>query len=348
MRRNHARERLESGEPSVGTWLSIPSPEAAGLIARLGFDWLTVDAEHNPVDILTLSRMFDAISAFGTAPMVRIPWNTPEHFKRVLDCGAWGVVVPMVNSKAEAEQAVDAARYHPLGSRSVGGSGHAMSFRASSTDYYARANDEILLVLQIEHIDAVERCDEILGVPGVDACFIGPNDLAASMGLGLGTPLESDEPAVVEAIEHVLNTARGLDVAPGIHTSGVDGLNMRISQGFQFLALASESRFMVSSLTEAISDLNWSPSPREGDTADPGEARPLLVVALTRHRSTGGKRDERTTHAGSDLRSNVPALHGRGRAGGDTARTVLRSRFRGCRCPCREQFSPHLRRKSCQ
>ncbi len=271
MLHNHARKRLESGEPSIGTWLSVPSPEAAALVARLGFDWLTIDAEHSPVDILTLARMFSAISAFGTAPMVRIPWNTPENFKRVLDAGAWGIVVPMVNSREEAERAVEATRYHPLGNRSVGGSGHAMSFRAESSDYYARANEEILLVLQIEHEQGVENCEEILSVPGVDACFIGPNDLAASMGLGIGTPLESDNPAVVEAIEHIRTTAKKVGVAPGIHTSGVDGMNMRIEQGFQYLALASESRYMVASLTEALGDVNWIPSERDTPGAASGE-----------------------------------------------------------------------------
>jgi 4-hydroxy-2-oxoheptanedioate aldolase len=268
---NHARRRLESGEPSIGTWLSVPSPETAGLAARLGFDWLTVDAEHSPVDILTLARMFSAISAWGTAPMVRIPWNTPENFKRVLDAGAWGIVVPMVNSREEAEQAVEATRYHPAGRRSVGGSGHAMSFRAEAGEYYARANDEILLVLQIEHIEGVEQCREILSVPGVDACFIGPNDLAASMGLGLGTPLESDNPRVVEAIDHVLQTAKSVGIAPGIHTSGVEGINMRIEQGFQYLALASESRYMVASLGAALSQVNWTASPRDTPGGAGGE-----------------------------------------------------------------------------
>src|SRR5690606_18181817 len=142
--------------------------------------------------------------------------------KRVLDAGAWGIVVPMVNSREEAERAVEATRYHPLGRRSVGGSGHAMSFRAATGDYYARANDEILLVLQIEHIEGVEHCEEILSVAGVDACVIGPNDLAASMGLALGTPLESDNPRVVEAIDHILKPAQSAGVAPGIHTSGVE------------------------------------------------------------------------------------------------------------------------------
>src|SRR3954452_27706 len=122
MRANHVRRRLAAGEPSIGTWLALPSPEAAEYVSTLGFDWLVVDTEHNPVDIRTLSLMFGAIASNGAAPMVRIPWNLPENFKRVLDSGAWGIVVPMVNSRAEAEQAVQATRFPPRGFRSVGGS----------------------------------------------------------------------------------------------------------------------------------------------------------------------------------------------------------------------------------
>ena len=186
MRANHVRRRLAAGQASIGTWLALPSPEAAEYMSRLGFDWLVVDSEHNAVDIRTLAQMFGAMGATSTAPMVRIPWNDPQNFKRVLDAGAWGIVVPMVNSREEAERAVEATRYHPLGGRSVGGGRHALSFATTASEYYAHANDEVLLVLQIEHIDGVEHADEIFSVPGVDACFIGPNDLGASMGIGLG------------------------------------------------------------------------------------------------------------------------------------------------------------------
>src|SRR5207247_3593627 len=121
-------ERLRRGEPSIGTWLSVPSPYMAEQVARVGLDWLVVDAEHNAVDVHTLGLMFMAMSASPVAPMVRIPWHTPEHDKRVLDAGAWGIVVPMVCSRAEAELAVESARYAPIGNRSVGGGRHALSF----------------------------------------------------------------------------------------------------------------------------------------------------------------------------------------------------------------------------
>jgi 4-hydroxy-2-oxoheptanedioate aldolase len=260
MRANHVKRRLAAGEPSVGTWLALPSPEAAEYVSTLGFDWLVVDTEHNAVDIRTLSQMFGVIAPSGVAPMVRIPWNQPENFKRVLDAGAWGIVVPMVNSKEEAERAVEATRFPPKGKRSVGGSIPAVRFGTNGGDYLKHADEEILLVLQIEHIDAVEHCDEILGVPGVDACFIGPNDLAASMGIGLGVPLEGTDPRMIEAIAHVEKTAKAVGVAPGIHCSGSAGVNQRIAEGFQFLALASELRYLLSGLNDALGELNWAKS----------------------------------------------------------------------------------------
>ena len=258
MRANHVRRRLAKGEPSIGTWLSLPSPESAEYTSKLGFDWLVVDSEHNPVDIRTLAQMFSAMSSSSTAPMVRIPWNDPQNFKRVLDAGAWGVVVPMVNSREEAERAVEATRYHPLGSRSVGGGRHALSWGTTASEYYGHANDEVLLVLQIEHIDGADHANEIFSVPGIDACFIGPNDLAASMGLGLGVPLECDLPPVVEAIAHIRETAKKHGVAPGIHCSSADAINRRMDEGFQFCAMASELRYMLGGLSADIEKLNWT------------------------------------------------------------------------------------------
>ena len=262
MRANHVRRRLAAGEPSIGTWLSLPSPEAAEYVSRLGFDWLVVDSEHNPIDIRTLAQMFAAMAASSIAPMVRIPWNNPENFKRVLDAGAWGVVVPMVNSRAEAEAAVSAAKYPPRGTRSLGGGMRAIRWGSTADEYSRHADDEILVVLQIEHIDGVNVADEILSVPGVDACFIGPNDLAASMGISLGIPLESDHPELVAAVEEIRAACLRNGVAPGIHCSGPAGINQRIAEGFQFLAMASELKFLLSGLQDGLRAVEWTPSPR--------------------------------------------------------------------------------------
>jgi 4-hydroxy-2-oxoheptanedioate aldolase len=279
---NHAKRRLQAGEPSVGTWLSLPSAEAAEYLAGIGFDWLTVDAEHNPIDITVMSQMFGSIAAAGTAPLVRIPWNTGENIKRVLDAGAWGIVVPMVNSRAEAEAAVEAAKYPPRGVRSLGGNLRTVRWGATAAEYHQHADDEILVVLQIEHIKGVEAADEILSVPGVDACFIGPNDLAASMGISLGVPLESTNPELMAAIEEIRNACVRNGVAPGIHCSGPEGVTQRIGEGFQFLAMASELKFLISGLQDALAAVPWTSSPRTS-VGEAAELAPIEVKDAIRY-----------------------------------------------------------------
>lgn len=254
---NHVKRRFKDGKPSIGTWLSVPSPYMAEQIAHVGFDWLVCDAEHNPMTIETLANMFIAMAGTGTAPLVRIPWNTAENIKRVLDAGAWGIVVPMVNSRAEALAAVSAAKYPPLGERSIGGGRHKLSLGAASDqDYTGLANDNTLVVVQIEHISAVEKVDEILSVPGIDACYIGPNDLMASMGLRPAG--DSDLPQFVEAVKHVLDTSKACGVAPGMHVYSVESINKRIAEGFQMLALSSELGLMLSTMKSSLARINWA------------------------------------------------------------------------------------------
>src|SRR6202521_4407146 len=156
MRPNPVKNALREGKPAVGTWLSLGSITAARFMARTGFAWLTADIEHSLVDWETATHMFASIADAGCIALARVPANRHDHIKRVLDNGAHGIVVPMVNSREEALAAVAAAKYPPVGNRSVGGSVHALNFGASANDYFARANDEILVVLQCEHIDAVE------------------------------------------------------------------------------------------------------------------------------------------------------------------------------------------------
>lgn len=253
MKKNHVRAKLKRGEPSVGTWLTLPDPVAAHLMARTGFDWLTVEMEHTNITNRIAAESFAIIAATGPAPFARVPWNTGENIKRVLDTGAWGIVVPMVNSRAEAEAAVAAARYQPLGTRSVGGQLHALNFDTDPATYYAQANEEILVVVMAEHIQAVEAADEILSVPGIDAVFIGPNDLHNSMGLK--PTFASDKKEVVEAIDHIRKTARKHGVAPGIHVLDATTAKRRIEEGFQFIAVASEVAMMLGKAREITAAL---------------------------------------------------------------------------------------------
>ncbi len=250
MRTNPVRAKLKRGEPSIGTWLTLPDPISARLMASAGFDWLTVEMEHTPVTIEIAAQSFAMIAAGGTVPLVRVPWNTGENIKRVLDCGAWGIVVPMVNSRAEAEAAVAAARYAPEGIRSIGGQFHATLFDTDSATYYARANQEILVVLMAEHVKAIAAIDDILSVPGIDVVFIGPNDLHKSMGKA--PAFDSDDPEYVAAVKKVFNAARKYGVAPGIHVVDAAAAKRRREEGFQFIAITSEAGMMLAKAAETI------------------------------------------------------------------------------------------------
>src|SRR4029077_11142348 len=215
MRPNPVKQALRAGKPSVGTWLSLGSITASRFLARAGFAWLTVDIEHSLVDWETATHMFASIADAGCPALARVPANRHDHIKRVLDNGAQGVVVPMVNSREEAQAAVAAVLYPPAGTRSVGGSVHALNFRTTAPDYYAHANEELLVVLQCEHIQAVEHADRIFSVPGIDAIFVGPNDLAASMR-GKDGKGPSGE-ATRDAMKHILATCKKHTVAAGVH-----------------------------------------------------------------------------------------------------------------------------------
>ncbi len=257
MKTNHVRAKLKRGEPSVGTWLTLPDTMAARLMAQVGFDWLTVELEHSPTNFETAANSFAVIAATGPVPLARVPFNTVENIKRVLDTGAYGIVVPMVNSRAEAEAAVAAARYQPLGTRSIGGQIHAANFDTDPATYYARANEEILVVLMAEHIKAIEAADDILRLPGIDVIFIGPNDLHNSMGKP--PAFESEHKEYVDAVQHILKTARKYGVAPGIHVVDAAAARRRLAEGFQFIAVASEAGMMLAKAAETAQALGLTP-----------------------------------------------------------------------------------------
>lgn len=253
MRPNTVKRALQAGQPSVGTWLSLGSITAARFMARTGLSWLTVDIEHSLVDWETATHMFATIADAGCVALARVPANRHDHIKRVLDNGAMGVVIPMVNSRQEAEDAVAACLYPPRGNRSVGGSVHALNFGTSANDYYEHANDEIAVIVQCEHIDAVERADEIFSVPGIDAIFVGPNDLAASMRSKDNKPPSGK--ATQEAMDHILKTCKKHKVAPGVHCGSADEVNARIAEGWQFMAITSELKMMLNGAAAEVKKL---------------------------------------------------------------------------------------------
>src|SRR5947209_11590413 len=252
MRTNQVKEKLKRGEPALGAWLSLPSVSSARIIARLGFDWLVVDMEHSAQNPVLMADMVATIADAGTcAPMVRIPANSVEWFKWTLDAGAWGVVVPMVNSREEAQRVVEYAKYPPLGARSIGGAFAPYGFGITDWPGYARvANDEIIVTVQIESALALQNLDEILSVPGIDVAFVGPNDLHAQLGLTPST--EGAEPEFVEALERIKAAAQKHHVALGIFSGGGEAAAERVRQGFQMISVTTDLSSMIAAATRNL------------------------------------------------------------------------------------------------
>ncbi len=261
MRPNQVKKALKEGQPAVGTWLSLGSIVASRFLARAGFSWLTVDIEHTLVDWETATHMFASIADAGCIALARVPAGRHDHIKRVLDNGAHGIVAPMINSREEAEHAVSACYYPPRGNRSVGGSVHALNFGASAPSYFQNADNEVLVILQCEHITSVENADSIFSVPGIDAIFVGPNDLAASMRSKDGKPPSAE--ATDQALKHILETCKKYNVAAGYHCQHAEEVNMRIAQGWQFLAVGSELKLMMNGVKQVLDGIDMAASSKD-------------------------------------------------------------------------------------
>ena len=243
MIRNHVKQSLKAGRPQFGTLLNFGDPLVAEMMAAVGFDWLLVDTEHGPIDLATLATMFATITRYPVAPFVRVHAIAEENFKRVLDAGAWGVLAPNVRTREEAELLVAACKYPPAGVRSLGSGRFALSFKTDPQTYFARANDELLVIAQVEHIDAVKNIDAILSVPGIDACYVGPNDFCASMGLA--PSLEPPHREFEEAMRTVLAAAKRHGVAAGIHSATPETVNRRIAEGWTLVGMLNDQRLLV-------------------------------------------------------------------------------------------------------
>ena len=232
---NVVLDKLRRGEPSVGTWISLGTPQSAELQAQVGWDWLLVDVEHSPVGFDGMVNCFRAAQLGGCAPFARVPWNDTIWIQRTLDAGAMGVLVPMVNTRQDAEFAVSNTRYAPAGMRSFGGSRLAAY---TSRDYRLWAEDNLAVAVQIETAEAVQNLSEIVSVPGIDACYIGTSDLMLSLGLGeMGTEHE-------KVVQQVLATCRAAGMPCGAWCNTGAEVARRIAEGFQFLNCGSDGGHM--------------------------------------------------------------------------------------------------------
>ena len=247
MRPNTALRAWRDGRQTIGAWLSIDSSYTAEIIAQVGFDWACLDTQHGVIGDGDVMPMLQAISTTDTIPFVRVPWNDPATIMRVLDWGAYGVVVPLVDTAEDARRAVAACRYPPAGIRS---SGPARGRLYGGADYQEHANEEIACVVMIETAQALENLDGILSTPGVDAAYIGPADLAYALGL---TPTgDNSHPTHAAAVQRIFDACLRHGVAPGIHTSSVEYASRYLEMGFQMVTLGSEHRWMQARAAEEL------------------------------------------------------------------------------------------------
>jgi len=250
MRTNPVKAKLRSGQPVFGTWLSLGDLFATRLLARMGWDWLTLDIEHQPFDWSQAALIFAAIADAGGIPLARVPEGNHYLIKRVLDAGAYGIVVPMVNTVEQAKAAIAAAKYPPVGNRSLGGGMHSLNFSTTSAEYFAKANDEILVVLQTESPTGIANAREIYSLPGVDAIFVGPVDLRANMTTPDGRKATDAE--FEAALQQIIQIGKETGCPTGMHCMDPKTALDRAAQGMQFIAVASELRMMTAKAEEML------------------------------------------------------------------------------------------------
>jgi 4-hydroxy-2-oxoheptanedioate aldolase len=253
MRANTLKEIWKRGDAAINGWLSIPSSFSAEVMAHQGFDSLVVDMQHGVVEYQVAVTMLQAISTVDVVPMARVPWNDPAWIMKILDAGAYGVICPMINTRQDAEALVGACKYAPRGFRSFG------PVRASlyaGADYAQHANDTVVVMPMIETAEAVKNIDAILAVPGVDAVYVGPSDL--SLTLGCTPRLDQTEAPVVAAQQAIVDACKRHKVAAGIHCATAAYASKMIAAGYQFVTLASESRFMAAKAAEEVGAVRQS------------------------------------------------------------------------------------------
>ncbi len=238
---NPVKQRLLKGEKLLGSWAQLCSPMSSEILARAGFDFLLIDMEHAPGDFMVLMSQIQAMGRYPAAPIVRVPWNDFVTIKRTLDTGATGIHVPYVNTAAEAEAAVRAVRYAPEGIRGIAGSPRASGYGMSVQNYITRANEELLLYIALETQESVDNLDAMLKVKGVDGIFIGPMDLATSLGY-LGNPGHPDVQQVIRGIEKkVLGSGKFLGTIAG----GYDQAKELFDRGYQYVVAMSDSTALM-------------------------------------------------------------------------------------------------------
>jgi len=252
MEKTKLKNKINSGALTVGSWITLGHPAIAEILAKAGFDWLVVDLEHSVINIDVAGDLIRVIDLCGVAPLVRLTSNNPDQIKRVMDAGAHGIIVPMVNTADEARHAVAATRYGPQGIRGVG-LARAQGYGNNFLDYLKWQKDEPIVIVQIEHIDAIDNLEEILSVSGVDGFIIGPYDLSCSMGI----PGEFDDENFVNTLNDIKDTGHKLNVPAGIHIVEPDlkKLESSVTEGYTFIAYSVDIRVLDAGVRQGLDKL---------------------------------------------------------------------------------------------
>ncbi|OGW77915.1 MAG: 2,4-dihydroxyhept-2-ene-1,7-dioic acid aldolase [Omnitrophica bacterium RIFCSPHIGHO2_02_FULL_46_20] len=246
------KRKLGKGSMTLGSWITLGDYAGTEIMAKAGFDWLAIDMEHSAIEMERAQNLVRIIELSGCVPLVRVSENNANIIKRVMDAGSHGVIVPMVNSAQDALHAVNAVKYPPRGIRGVG-LGRAQRYGLNFEGYKRWQAKNSVVIVQIEHIDAVNNLGEILEVDGVDGFFVGPYDLSAS----LGRPGEFSHPDVKKALDKIRAISKDANKVRGIHVIQPDHVDVdrRIKEGYNFIAFSLDALFLGGAVIEKLSKI---------------------------------------------------------------------------------------------
>jgi len=243
-------ERWKLGIPTINGWLTLPAALSAEIMARAGFDSVTIDMQHGAIDYSDALALLTALSATEVTPLVRVPNSDATFITRVLDIGALGVICPMINSAAEARTFAAGARYHPVGNRSSGPLRAAMIYGA---DYFKQVNEAVLVLGMVETPGAIANLDEILEIETMDGIYVGPNDLGIAMGMAAGT--DREEPDFIRTLEDIASRANVHGKIPGLHTNSSKYALRAIAMGFGFVTICADAGLIREGAAAAVRDV---------------------------------------------------------------------------------------------
>jgi 4-hydroxy-2-oxoheptanedioate aldolase len=239
MRANRLREIWAGGKQATNIWLGLPSMLAAESISHQGWDSITVDMQHGHIDFASMVAMLTAISTTETVPLVRVPWNEPGDVMRALDAGAYGVICPNIDTPEQCERFVGACRYAPLGYRSVG---PRRAVLYGGTDYIAKSNETVLAAVQVESATGLKNVSQIAAVRSLDMIYIGPTDLALSLGRDIRAGLS--DTVLLEAIDTIIAAAKSAGVRTGIYCRNADDAKAMLARGFDLVTVTSDDALL--------------------------------------------------------------------------------------------------------